>query len=145
MATLTIDPEVDDYQTVLGLIATLYGVTEASTEDDVEAEAAEADISAPVDGFTPQRMRRYVRNLTPDGQRVLRYLAENAPTVEMDDVQKAVGIYSQQYAGLMSTFGHAERNTKGVTRLPFSKHYRVYHINEQVASMAIEALDRVGA
>jgi hypothetical protein len=146
MATLTIDPEVDDYNHVLALIDMLYATAEEESEpEDDEAEAVEADSSTPIDGFTPARMRRYVSVLTTDGRKALRCMAENAPTIEMDVVQDAVGLHGQTYAGKMSTFGHAIRATKGVKRAPFTKHYRVYSINKQVAAMALEALDRIGA
>jgi hypothetical protein len=146
MAQLVIDPEVDDYEHALELLDVLYGRGETIEDDDAEDLGAETeDPSVPVDGFTPKRMRRYVANLTPDGQKILRYIAKHAPQVEMDDVQADCGYEAAVYAGRMSTFGHAIRNTKGVSRMPFTKHYRVYSINQQVAQMAIDALDRIGA
>lgn len=153
MAKLIIDPEVDEYDDVLELLDVLYG---RAVEEDDEGEDEEtvdtasssgpAKTTAPIEGFTPRRMRAYLSNLTVDGAKALRFMAENAPTIEMDDVQKAVGgnLNPRQYAGTMSTFGHAKRVTKGVDRMPFDRHYRTYSMDERVAKMALDALDAAG-
>jgi hypothetical protein len=150
MPKLTIDPEVDEYEDIVDLVDFLYGrkVEDEDDEDELaESEAVEtteaspATTTNPIEGFTPARMRRYVANLTPEGKQALRYIAEHGPSVEMDDVQAHLGFTPRMYAGRMSTFGHAITRSKGVTRMPFDRHYRTYSIDLRVAKMAIEALD----
>jgi hypothetical protein len=139
MAQITIgfDPEVDDYYHIKNLLDQAY----SGAADEYEY----ADEAPVPNGWTPAKMLRYVRLLTHGGQVALRHMATHAPESDADDVKLATGLDGPQYAGMMSTFGHAARNCRGVHYLPFNKQGRTYYIHEQVAALAIEALDQIGA
>jgi hypothetical protein len=136
---VSFDPEVDDYNWIVGIVDAAYADVEV--DDDAESMSNQHVPGA----WTSSRMRHYVKALAPDGRTAFRAMAENAPEAQMDDVKNAVGLDGMQYAGMMSTFGHARRIARGVHNLPFERHGSIYHIDEQVATLALAALDEIGA
>jgi hypothetical protein len=149
MARIVIDSEVDEYEHALELVDALFGRT--GQEEDIEEETPEETSSAPtekvvpVEGFTPKRMHRYVQNLTIEGHGILRYLAQHAPQIDIADAQEHFSLGPRQWAGTMSTFGYAKRETPGVDRMPFVRdNRRFYVMDERVAKMALAALDKLG-
>lgn len=138
MATYQVafDPTVDDYDTIIGMVNQAY-VDDLVEVDDTPPEAP--------DGWTAAKMLRYVRHLAPTGLLAFRAMAESAPEADAADVQAATGLYGMEFAGAMSTFGHAKRNTRGVRYLPFRRHGGIYHMDDKVAALALAALTRIGA
>lgn len=98
----------------------------------------------PIEGFTPARMKGYVQKLSETGRQVLRYMAQHAPQVELAEIQKHFDLPPRKWAGTMTTFGFAARETRGVDRLPFVRDRKHYTIDERVAKMALDALDQLG-
>ncbi len=123
-------------------VAHAYGLS--SVEEFVEAEEdAPADNpAAPLpDGWTKPKMIRYVKALQPNAKKVLRVIAENAPSVDVDSVQQKSGLEGYTYAGSMSSFGFAVRNTRGVKEKPFQKRNRSYLIDRAIATLVVQVLD----
>lgn len=148
MARIVIDSEVDEYEHALELVDALFGRTAAEDDETDEEEApstAPADQPVAVEGFTQKRMNSYVQNLTIEGHRILRYLAQHAPQIDIADAQNHFGLGPRQWAGTMSTFGYARRETRGVDRMPFVRdNRRFYVMDDRVAKMALAALDKLG-
>jgi hypothetical protein len=133
----------DDVTDVLLAVAWAYGyvdVTDAlEAKTDVEEEA-EGIVTKPF-GWTTPKMRRYVAALAPTAQKVLRAIAEGAPTISVEDAQKASGLEGVEYGGAMSSFGFAARNVHGVKAKPFVKVGRQYQIDTAVAKIVLEVLE----
>jgi len=151
--SLIFDTEVDDCAVVALAVAYAYGydsleqVVEASgAGEEGEFEEGEAQVAGTLypAGWSVPKMRRYVKALKPTAQRVLRAIAENAPEADVDAVQEASGIDGYQYAGSMSSFGFAARNTWGVKDKPFAKVGRKYEMSVEVAKLALTVLDELG-
>lgn len=150
--SITFDPSVDSSQDVLLSLAHAYGhesIDDLVTADLGDLEAIDEDLAptAPAqsaNGWTPSKMRRYAKSLAPTARTVLRVIAEGAPEVSVEDVQAASGLETYQYAGSMSSFGFAARNTHGVKDKPFEKVGKTYQMNEVIAEIAIDALDYLG-
>lgn len=92
-------------------------------------------------GWTKPKMRRYVTALTPNAKKVLRVIAENAPVVDVETAQLGSGLDGYIYAGSMSSFGFAARNTHGVKEKPFVKVAKKYEMDAALAALAISVLD----
>jgi hypothetical protein len=141
--SVTFDPMTDDVNDILLAVAWAYGyadVTDAlEAEADVEDETEEA-VTKPF-GWTTPKMRRYVAALMPTAQKVLRAIAEGAPTISVDDAQEASGLKGFEYGGAMSSFGFAARNVRGVKSKPFVKVGRQYQIDPAIAKIVLEVLD----
>lgn len=150
--TITFSPDVDSAHDVLLGISQMYGYASLEElleqepevyEPEVQEEPVRAASTAP-GGWTMPKMRRYTQALKPNAQRILRVIAENAPEISVDDTQVGVGLEAYEYAGTMSSFGFAARNTYGVRDRPFAKSRRIYQINPEIAKLALAALDELG-
>lgn len=148
--SITFDPSVDMGEEVALAVAYAFGYE--TVEDLVTgtpAEEEDLDDSPPATATTPYgwskpKMRRYATALKPTARKVLRAIAENAPEVSLEDTQAAAGLEAYQYAGSMSSFGFAARNTKGVKEKPFTKVGKTYQMDPSVAQLALGALDELG-
>lgn len=150
--SITFDTTLDDPAEVLLAAAWAYGydsVLEALEEggydenDDEDAEAVPR--SAAPYGWSRAKMRRYVSVLQPTARLVLRAIAERAPQATMEQVQGAVGLEGSAFAGSMSSFGFAARNTRGVREKPFSRSGETYFMDRSVAEVALAALDELNS
>lgn len=148
--SITFNPAVDSSHDIALRLAYAYGyesigdLVAADPEDDPEAAEVPTGTALSANGWTASKMRRYIKALKPTARAVLRVIAENAPEVSIEDVQAAAGLQTYQYAGSMSSFGFAARNTHGVKEKPFEKIGKAYHMNEAVAEIAITALGHLG-
>jgi hypothetical protein len=146
--SITFDTTKDTIDEVAEAIAYAYGYNSMQEAlDDVGSvdSGAESTIDATYPGgWTRSKMTRYVRALQPTAQAVLRAIAEGAPAAEADAVQEAAGVDGFVFAGSMSSFGFAVRNTRGVGEKPFRKVQRTYEMDNTVAALAIETLDHLG-
>jgi hypothetical protein len=150
LQTVSFDTNVDAGIDVLTAIAYAYGyespedlVADAGVEEDEEPEGAPPPSAAPY-GWTRPKMKRYVTALRPIACKVLRSVADGAPRTRITDVQRAAGVQGVEFAGAMSSFGFAARNTRGVKTRPFEKIRDDYQMDEAVAELAIEVLDELG-
>lgn len=148
--TVTFDPAEDESEAVALQVAYAYGLesvedlTNGLSDDETSEVEVPVATAANPKGWSPAKMRRYVTALKPTARTVLRAIADGAPEASLEDVQKASGLEAYQYAGSMSSFGFAARNTRGVKEKPFVKADKAYVMDEAVAQIAIEALDHLG-
>lgn len=151
--SIAFDPAVDRRQDIALSVARAFGLDTiddllAPSEED-DGEAAEEAAAPPATatnpkGWTNSKMRRYVAELAPTALKVLRAIAEGAPEVGIEQVQAAAGLEAYQYAGSMSSFGFAARNTHGVKEKPFVKVDKIYQMDPAVAQIALTALTEGG-
>jgi hypothetical protein len=150
--TVSYDPDSDSPAAVALAVAWSFGLdtvedlallAESETEDGNESSATAQKAEAPQAWKLP-KMRRYVKALQPRAREVLGAIAEAAPAVPITSVQRAVGLDGSGFAGTMSSFGFAARNTRGVHERPFTKYQGKYHIDEYVAKQALAVLDELG-
>lgn len=143
--SIEFDPSEDAAYDVALAVAFAFGYdsVEQLMEDEVdEVEAAEPH--APTNypgGWTRPKMRRYVAALTPNAKKVLQVIAANAPVVNVETVQQGSGLDGYIYAGSMSSFGFAARNTHGVKDKPFVKVGKTYEMDGVIAELAKSVLD----
>jgi hypothetical protein len=152
--SVTFDTEVDDAGAVALAVAYAYGydsieeLVETTIDDDTEGAVGEADTvpngSTYPGGWSTPKMRRYIKALKPTAQKVLRAIAESAPNADVQVVQDASGIHGYQYAGSMSSFGFAARNTHGVKTKPFEKVGSTYEMDPQLAKLTLAVLGELG-
>ncbi|MDN3240881.1 hypothetical protein [Glycomyces tritici] len=125
-------------------VARAYGlssVEEFIEPDDEEAVIDDEPTPSPIPGgWTKTKMNRYVKALQPNAKKVLGIIAEYAPAVDVDVVQRRSGLEGYTYAGSMSSFGFAVRNTHGVKEKPFTKVGRSYRMDEAVAQLVLTVL-----
>jgi hypothetical protein len=148
--SITFDTAVDAAEEVALAVAYAFGyetvedlITATPTEEEDVDETPPAT-AATLSGWSRPKMRRYVSALKPTARKILRAIAENAPEVSLEDTQAAAGLEAYQYAGSMSSFGFAVRNTKGVREKPFTKVDKTYQMDTAVAQIALSALDDLG-
>lgn len=128
-------------------VAWAYGYSSVEELVDAEGEAADADDeegpAAPTTvpgGWTKPKMVRYVSALQPNARSVLGVIAAHAPEVDVDTVQAESGLDGYVYAGSMSSFGFAAKNTHGVKEKPFSKYGKRYEMDKAVADLVLTVL-----
>lgn len=148
--SITFDPATDSAEDVALAVAYAFGyetvedlVTGAPTEEE-DVDDTPPATAATASGWNKPKMRRYVTALKPTARKILRAIAVKAPEATVPDTQAAAGLEAYQYAGSMSSFGFAARNTRGVKEKPFTKVGQAYEMNPTVAKLAIEALDELG-
>lgn len=135
----------DDAVDVATAVAWAYGY--ASVDELVEASSEEAEVDdGPVatylpNGWSKPKMRRYVAALTGNARTVLRVIASHAPEVDVETVQNDSGLQGYIYAGSMSSFGFAARNTRGVKDKPFVKVAKRYEMDRAIADLVLSVLD----
>lgn len=152
---VTFDPEHDAAGDVALAVAYAFGYE--TVEDlleqagDLELELVEEDepesppaTASTVQGWTKPKMKRYITALRPTARKILRAIAEGAPEVSLEQAQQAAGLDAYKYAGAMSSFGFAARNTRGVKEKPFTKDGKSYRMHPPVAEVVIAAMDELG-
>lgn len=149
--SILFNTDEDVVSDVLVAVAYAYGydtvedaLEEAEVEEEEQDEAGGAITEHRPYGWSPAKMRRYITALQPTARRVLRAIAEGAPSVAVDDAQAAAGLDAQVYGGAMSSFGFAARNVRGVSAKPFTRVGRSYQIDPAVARVALDALEALG-
>lgn len=148
--TFTLDPEVDDYDTMRAMLDGVYGVTAEETGPaSPTAKHTEAEEVMP-NGWTKKRMAAYLANVKEGGRDALRIIADNAPEIGFSEVQEAMGYGPDEaatYGGRMTTLAHAANRTRGVKSKPFDQDYstRTYQIDPKIAALVIEVLDEMAA
>lgn len=148
--SVTFDVDVDRVDDIIASIAALYGypsigdLTAALADHQPSTTHPHPTGSVPEHPatWTSAKMERYVKQLTRNALRALRTIATHAPEVPIHLVQKEVDLAGAGYGGMMSTFGSAARNTKGITDKPFHKYGDYYIIDNATARLVIETLDR---
>jgi hypothetical protein len=105
------------------------------------ASISTSESVAAVGEFNATVADQLVRRITEGARRALRYMAENAPEVSWDDLQKHLGVSGIQIGGVMASFGFAEN--AGIPR-PYvnDRARRMYRIDEETAEVVLGALDR---
>jgi hypothetical protein len=144
--SIEFDPSEDTPYDVALAVAYAFGFdsVEELVEVEVDESAPEEEGPAPTSylgGWTKSKMRRYVVALKPNARKVLRVIAENAPEVDVETVQEGSGLDGYIYAGSMSSFGFAARNTHGVKDKPFVKVGKSYQMDVHIAHLVISVLD----
>ncbi|MGY1825957.1 hypothetical protein [Blastococcus sp. SYSU DS0541] len=149
---ITFDPERDAAEDVALALAYAYGyeTVEDLLQGTDEFELVDDEPESPpatagtVHGWTKPKMKRYVSALRPTARKILRAIAEGAPEVSLEQAQEAAGLDAYKYAGAMSSFGFAARNTRGVKEKPFTKDGKTYLIQPAVADVVLAAMDELG-
>ncbi|OZE37235.1 hypothetical protein CH259_10010 [Rhodococcus sp. 05-2254-4] len=128
-------------------LAWSYGfvsVDDLLTADEDEDTEEEDDVAADLSGWTAPKMRRYVTQLKPTARKVLRAIADEAPEATVESVQNSTGLEPSSFAGSMSSFGFAVKNTRGVRDKPFSKNGHLYNMTLPIADLVLNTLDDAG-
>ncbi|RYB95120.1 hypothetical protein EUA93_12660 [Nocardioides oleivorans] len=143
--SIEFDTAEDEAGDVALALAYAYGYS--SIEELVDAEVAALDEDGPAvttaypGGWTKPKMKRYIAALKPNAKVVLSVMAQHAPKVEVETVQNGSGLDGYIYAGSMSSFGFAAKNTHGVKDKPFTKVNKHYEIDESLAQLVLQVLD----
>ncbi|MGU3438240.1 hypothetical protein ACNHUS_35175 [Actinomycetes bacterium M1A6_2h] len=147
LVTISFDPDVDRPNDVALQLAWSYGfntVDELLAGDEDEEFEEEGDTPPDLEGWTASKMRKYVTQLKPTARKVLRAIADQAPEATVESVQSSTGLEPSSFAGSMSSFGFAVKNTRGVRVKPFSKNGHLYSMTVPIADLVLETLDEAG-
>jgi len=155
---LTIDTEIDSYESAIQTLQAAFGVVAG---DDEEFESDDTGAGQPngaptnrstviVGGWNAKKLRKWASYLKDDAKEVVRYVAAHAPEVSYDEVAEHLGAFKglgasvdgKTLGGTMSSGGHAANAIAGVKGQPIDRDHarRMYVINEQVAGVLAEAL-----
>lgn len=153
---LTIDTDVDAFETAVAAVYAAYGFV-VPEGDVVEVVEDEDNGGAPgEDDYLPARWtRRRLRRLVEwlgdsDAAVALRYIAEHAPAVPLDEVfahmAEHTGIADfdgKAMGGRMSAIGFARNNIGGGVGPVYDTDYgaRKYRIDERLAAAVLEEMD----
>lgn len=111
--------------------------------EEIELEDGDTEgAGAAPGGWTAKRADKFVRFLTTDARKAVRYMAAHAPEVEVTDVIEHLGLESGlALGGRMSSVGHAMRRMPKGMDWPIERQYGTYYIDEQVAKLLTEAIE----
>lgn len=159
---LSIDTELDSFPDAVRAVHAAYGVpyeeSDPQVDDDSEETEAETDFEEDDDGvdFFPGRWtRKRLRKLAQwvhgaDADIALRFIAEHAPAVDLDDVfahmAEQTGIKDFQgkhMGGRMSAVGFARNHIGAKVGHVYDTDYgrRKYRMDERIAEVLLEELE----
>jgi hypothetical protein len=152
---ISIDTETDTYEDSIAALRAAFGVAVEEYEDeeewvDDEETEAEGDDDYLPGKWTQRKLRRFVREITDDSAVAVRFMAEHAPSVPIDDVLEFMGEHTgikdfsgKHMGGRMSSVGFSQNGMPGVTSKIYDTDYknRNYRMNKEIAEALIEALD----
>lgn len=143
--SIEFDTVEDEAVDVALAVAWAYGYSSVEELVDAEGETADVDNGPTVTsfpgGWSKPKMRRYVAALQPNAKKVLGVIAQHAPEVDVETVQDESALEGYVYAGSMSSFGFAAKNTHGVKEKPFVKVGKSYEMHESIAQLVLSVLD----
>lgn len=152
---ISIDTEQDTFESAVQAVHAAYGVrlvAQSGSAGDVEVNA-DSDAE---DGYLPgkwtrPRLRRLVQWLgESDAAIALRFMAEHAPAVSLDDVFAHMAKHTgnenfdgKAMGGRMSAVGFARNAIGGGVTGPYSTDYnaRKYRMDKKVAEVLLEEMD----
>lgn len=147
LVTISFDPDVDRSNMVALQLAWSYGldtVEDLLADDEDEDIEKESDTPPDLEFWTASKMRKYVTQLKPTARKVLRAIADQAPEATVESVQSSTGLEPSSFAGSMSSFGFAVKNTRGVREKPFTKNGHLYSMTLPIADLVLDTLDESG-
>lgn len=146
--SITFDIETDQAHDVALAVAYAFGLDSledllAEVEEDHFDMATGDSSEEPTypDGWKAAKMKRYIKALKPNAKEVLKVIATHTPSAPIATVQAESGLEGYVYAGSMSSFGFAARNTHGVKDKPFTKVGKTYEMDPGVAKLVLEVVD----
>ena len=145
MQSIEFNTAEDEAVDVALAVAWAYGYSSVEELVDAEGEVVEVDDGLAVatsfpGGWSKPKMRRYVAALQPNARNILGVIAKNAPKVDVETVQIQSGLDGYIYAGSMSSFGFAAKNTHGVKDKPFIKYGKRYEMDKAIADLVVAVL-----
>lgn len=151
---LTIDTDVDTFEKAVAAVYAAYGFalpedTEPSSED-YDGTTSDADDDYLPARWTRRRLRRLVEWLdNSDAAVALRYIAEHAPAVPLEEVFAHMadhtgipGFDGKAMGGRMSAIGFARNHIGGGVGPVYDTDYgtRKYRIDERLAAAILEEM-----
>jgi hypothetical protein len=157
---ISLDTEADGFDSAIRAVHAAYGVPytpsaapvddEDPEEIDWETESEDEDSDDYLPGkWNRKRIRKLVNWVTEDAAEALRYIAENAPAVSIDDVIAHMAKYmeepkfnGQAMGGRMASVGFAQKRIKGTTGKVVDTDYRhrKYRMDSGIAKVLLEEL-----
>ncbi|SFF11424.1 MULTISPECIES: hypothetical protein [Blastococcus] len=147
---ISFDTEHDSFDSVIHAVQAAYGVSYSSNGDAPAAGGGEDDDYLP-GKWTRPRLRKLVEWLADsDAAVAMRYIAEHAPAVDLDDVFEHMGAHTgiqdfdgKAMGGRMSAIGFARNAIGGGVTGPYDTDYnsRKYRMDKKVAEALLEEMD----
>ena len=160
---ISIDTDVDTFDSAIRAVHAAYGVPfdssvpavqESKPEDVDDDEGPEEE-----DDFFPgkwnrKRIRKLAQWVTPDAAEALRYIAENAPAVDLDQVLVHMAEYTgiegfngQNMGGRMSSVGFAQNSIKAGVGDIYDTDYkhRKYRMDKGIAKVLLEEFEALSS
>ena len=140
---VTIDTDTD---TLDGAVATIHAAFGVANGHKVGNGGDDAFYPG---GWTKPRLQKFADYLAPDAAEAVRYIAEHAPAVSIDDVIEYMGIYTEiedfngkHMGGRMASVGFAIKNIHGVKSAPYDTDFkaRQYVMDERIAETLLDML-----
>lgn len=149
---ISIDTDQDSFESAVQAVHAAYGVAYALTG---VAEAENEDGDYLPGKWTRPRLRKLVEWLADsDAAVAIRYIAEHAPTVGLDDVFQHMAEHTgmedfdgKAMGGRMSAVGFARNAIGGGVSGPYDTDYnsRKYRMDKKVAEALLEEMDAHGS
>jgi hypothetical protein len=155
---ITLDTDTDTYEGALATVRAAFGVTPPSAEgttpedddlDDIEFEVEEEGDDYLPGNWTRRKLRKVAEWVAEDAAEALRFIAANAPAVDIEKVIEHMAKYTEiddfggrHMGGRMSSVGFAQNAIKGVTATIYDTDYRhrKYRMHEGIAKVLLEEL-----
>lgn len=155
---ISIDTDVDTFDSAVRAVHAAFGVPYAGSRPIDEVEEVdfedEGDGSAAEDYFpgkwNRKRIRKLVNYIQDDAAEALGYIAEHAPSVDIEEVFAHMAEYTgipdfngKHMGGRMSSVGFAMKRIPGITGdiVDTDYRYRKYRMDKGIAKVLIEELN----
>lgn len=153
---ITLDTDTDTYESALATVHAAFGVAAFAVEDAAPADEdlEEVDAADQADDYLPGnwtrgKLRKVSEWVAEDAAEALRFIAVNAPAVDIDKVMEHMATYTEiedfngkHMGGRMSSVGFAQKAIKGVSATIYDTDYRhrKYRMHEGIAKVLLEEL-----
>jgi len=152
---IMLDTDRDSYEGALATVRAAFGVKDPPSKDGAKAENGNGEGKADDDDdylpgkWNRKRLTKFGNWLANDAAEAVRYIANNAPAVPIDDtiahMGKHLGIKGmtgQQMGGRMASIGFSWKAIPGVSGPPLDTDYkhRMYRMDEGIAAVLAEVL-----
>jgi len=149
---ISIDTEQDTFNSAIHAVHAAYGVAfKANGSTPVDADDTSEDDGYLPGKWTRPRLRKLVEWLADsDAAVAVRFIAEHAPAVDLDDVFEHMGAHTgiedfdgKAMGGRMSAVGFARNAIGGGVTGPYDTDYnsRKYRMDKKVAEALLEEMD----
>lgn len=151
---ITIDTVQDSFGDAVAAVHGAYGVPQpGASDDDIEEGVFDGDDEPNADDFYPgkwtrKRIRKLAQWVAPDAAEALRYMAERAPAVDIEEVFQHMADYTgiegfngKHMGGRMSSVGFAQSAIGGVGAVYDTDYkHRKYRMDKGIAKVLLEEL-----